>query len=171
MTRQTERSIRKLKDKEVPEFQAYLRSLVRNFVPLGCSHHTLGLREGPTRPPRRYCARFLPDSCTCPQWTLQALLVRVGEDVLRVLLEALPNDGSVRPLPSFSLSSDVAKPLSFQAFCNIRHREHIGLLSGTAFESPVWIEFEICRRRLLELALELERAKPYKQVSCHAFFI
>ena len=37
MTRQTERSIRKLKLKEVPQFQAYLRSMVREFIPLGCS--------------------------------------------------------------------------------------------------------------------------------------
>lgn len=97
--------------------------------------------------------------------------MRLGEDVLRVLLEVLPYDGSFCRFHSLSLSSDVKKPISFEAFCNIRHREHIGLLSGTAFESPVWIEFETCRRRLIELAAELERAKPYQQASFHAVSI
>jgi hypothetical protein len=95
--------------------------------------------------------------------------VWVGEDVLRLLLEALQSDGSSSPIPLFLTSSDNDNPISFQVFCDIRSREHVGLLSGTAFESPVWIEFESCRRRLLELSLELERAKGDKKVIFLAF--
>ena len=70
--------------------------------------------------------------------------------------------------PRLQLSED-AKPISFQVFSDIRYRECIGLLAGTAFESPVWIEFETCRRRLLELALELERAKVDQKVRSDVF--
>ena len=65
--------------------------------------------------------------------------------------------------------SDDANPISFQVFSDLRSREHIGLLSGTAFESPVWIEFETCRRRLLELALELEQAEDEEKVPSYSF--
>jgi hypothetical protein len=40
VTRLKENSILKLKNKEVPEFQAYLRSLVRNCSPSGCPEAT-----------------------------------------------------------------------------------------------------------------------------------
>lgn len=75
--------------------------------------------------------------------------------------------GLMGPPPTLLLlspSSGDVNPISFQVFSDIRYREHIGLLSGTAFESPVWIEFETCRCRLLALALELEQAKGEKKV-------
>jgi len=55
-------------------------------------------------------------------------------------------------------TADDGNPISFQVFSNIRNRERIGLLSGTAFESPVWIAFETGRRRLIDLTGELDEA-------------
>jgi len=77
--------------------------------------------------------------------------------------------GAPSTLLLLSRPSDDANPISFQVFSDLHSREHIGLLSGTAFESPVWIEFETCRRRLLELALELEQAEDEEKVLSYIF--
>ena len=52
MTRLKENSIRKLKAKEVPQFQAYLRSLVGNSSPPCTSQAVSGLPEAASRPSR-----------------------------------------------------------------------------------------------------------------------
>ena len=72
------------------------------MLAIGLPSGYIGLRSGSARPLRGDFARFLPDSCACPKWTLQTLLVRVGEDVLRVLLEALHYYGSFCPFLSLS---------------------------------------------------------------------